>query len=402
MPQRRVLEPQLLDLVLREVADAQGLGRVPGACKRRERAADRLQQRRLARAVRAEESDTVARQDAEVEPREDRRAALVAERGALEQDELARGGRGRRKRELERAVDVRCRNELHALDRPEAALRLLGFRGLRAKTVDERLQVRNLALLFRIGRLLQCELLRAHQLELRVVARVRDELAVVDVHDAVDHAVEEIAVVRDEEQRAGIPAEPVFEPQHGIEVEVVRGLVEQQEIRARLQRLREVQAHAPAAGEARNRVGVPRFLEAEAREERCRTRTRAVAADDLVTVMQLGKRCAVRVRGRKAGFDLAQLGVAVEHELDCAAVDGRRFLRDVRDGPRRGQVDASGIGEELVAYRREQARLAAAVRADEADLVARVHGQARAFEQPPSGRGSIVRFEMRSDASESS
>jgi hypothetical protein len=100
---------------------------VPGACKRRERAADRLQQRRLARAVRAEESDTVARQDAEVEPREDRRAALVAERGALEQDELARGGRGRRERELERAVDVRAGDELHALDRPERLCACLAF-----------------------------------------------------------------------------------------------------------------------------------------------------------------------------------------------------------------------------------------------------------------------------------
>ena len=74
--------------------------------------------------------------------------------------------------------------------------------------------------------------------------------------DAVDDAVEEIAVVRDEQQRAGIAREPVLEPQHGIEVEVVGGLVEQQEVRAAHQRLREIEPHPPAAGESRDRIAV--------------------------------------------------------------------------------------------------------------------------------------------------
>jgi hypothetical protein len=230
----------------------------------------------------------------------------------------------------------------------------------------------------------QRELLRAAQLELRVVARVRDELAVVDVHDAADRRRRgKSRSWRDEQQRAGIPAETVLEPQHGIEVEVVRGLVEQQEVGARLQRLREVEAHAPSAGEARNRIAVPRLRETEPGQQRRRPRPRAVAADHLVAVMQLGKRRAFRLRGCQPRFDFAQLDVAVEDVVDRAALDGRRLLRDVRDGPRGGEIDAARVRQELAADGREQARLAAAVGADQADLVPRVHAEVRALEQPP-------------------
>ena len=135
-------------------------------------------------AVGTEESDAVAGENAEVEPLEHRRAVLVAERRVLEQHELARGGCNRRERELERAVDVRRGDELHALERLDAALRLLRLGGLRAEAVDERLQMRDLPLLLGKGRLLQRELLRTLALELRVVAGVGDELALVDVHDA--------------------------------------------------------------------------------------------------------------------------------------------------------------------------------------------------------------------------
>ena len=52
----------------------------------------------------------------------------------------------------------------------------------------------------------------------------------------------------------GYFAEPVLEPQHGVEVEVVGRLVQQQEVRTAHQRLREVQPHPPAAGKARHGI----------------------------------------------------------------------------------------------------------------------------------------------------
>ena len=117
--------------------------------------------------------------------------------------------------------------------------------------------------------------------------------------------------------------------------------------------------------------------------------------------MQLGERVAVRARASASRerallaqlgspqrrLDLAQLDVAVEHEIERGPRDGGRLLRDVRDRPARRQVDVAGLLVELAAQQREQARLAAAVRADEADAVARVHGQRGAIEQAQRAAG---------------
>ena len=161
VPQRRMLVAQLLDLVLREVAEAQPLRvrRVPASGASVPAIAfssvdlpaplgPRRPMRSPARMPKVSRSSTGGR-------------PVVAERRVLEQHELARGARGRRERELERAVDVRRGNELHALERLDPALRLLGLGGLGAKAVDERLQVRDLPLLLRVRRLRKRELLRA-------------------------------------------------------------------------------------------------------------------------------------------------------------------------------------------------------------------------------------------------
>ena len=172
MPQRRFVGAQLLDLMLREIADRKRLRGMPLAGERRQLAGDRLQQRRLAGAVGAEQPDALAVEDAPVEAFEHRRAARVAQRRVLELHELLRGDRHRREREFERAVGVRRRDPLHPLERLHPALRLLRLRRLGAEAVDERLQMRDLPLLLHVGRLLQRELLRALALELRIVAGV--------------------------------------------------------------------------------------------------------------------------------------------------------------------------------------------------------------------------------------
>ena len=53
-----------------------------------------------------------------------------------------------------------------------------------------------------------------------------------DRRDAVDRAIEELAVVRDDHERAAIRAEEPLEPFEPVEVEVVRRLVEEQQIEA--------------------------------------------------------------------------------------------------------------------------------------------------------------------------
>ena len=154
-------------------------------------------------------------------------------------------------------------------------------------------------------------------------------------------------------------------------------LVEQQQIGAAHQRLREIEAHPPAAGEAPDRILVARLDEAQAGEQRRGARPGAIAADDFETVMEIGQRFAavvgVAIGGGERVLDGAQLAIAVEHVVERAGRDGRGFLRDVRDRPRRRQVDRACIGNQFVANRREQARLAAPVGADEPELVPGVH-----------------------------
>ena len=86
---------------------------------------------------------------------------------------------------------------------------------------------------------------------------------------------------------------------------------------------------------------------------------------------------------RERGLDATQLRVAVERIVERAAHHRRRLLHDVRDRPRGRHVDRPRVGDELVPDCREQARLAAAVRPDQAELVPRVHGQACALQQAP-------------------
>jgi hypothetical protein len=90
---------------------------------------------------------------------------------------------------------------------------------------------------------------------------------------------------------------------------------------------------------------VPRVDDAETREELGRPGARGVAADLLVAVVQLGERVAVRgvlaLLAGERGLDLAQLDVAVEHEVEGRALDRGRLLRDVRDRPARRHVDGA-------------------------------------------------------------
>ncbi len=64
-----------------------------------------------------------------------------------------------------------------------------------------------------------------------VVAGEDFDLAVADFEDARSQLVDEIAVVRDEDDRAGVFHQRVEQHVFGAQVEVVRRFVEQQEVR---------------------------------------------------------------------------------------------------------------------------------------------------------------------------
>ena len=84
--------------------------------------------------------------------------------------------------------------------------------------------------------------------ERRVVARPGREPPAIELDDARRQALKERAVVRDEHDRPGVLREEALEPGDGLDVEMVGGLVEQQQVGLGHQRAREEDSAAPSSG----------------------------------------------------------------------------------------------------------------------------------------------------------
>ena len=140
-------------------------------------------------------------------------------------------------------------DRLHLLERLDARLGLARLGRLGAEAVDEGLQVFAGRLLLDAALLLQLGLLGALALELVVAAAPEGQLLLVEMDDGVDGAVEQVAVMRDQEHGVRVFRDVGFEPQRAFEVEIVGRLVEQQQIGFGKQHRGKRDAHAPAARE---------------------------------------------------------------------------------------------------------------------------------------------------------
>ena len=164
-----------------------------------------------------------------------------------------------------------------------------------------------------------------------------------DLDDARHDAIEEGTVVRDE-HRAGVEAvEEPLEELEAREVEVVRRLVEQEDVEAGEEDDREGGSCSLAPGQGRQEVvGAP--WEPEPRERPART----------------GGEVLLRVARSP--------GEVPEHRLAGAGI---RLLREIPD--RANARDPTAVGFVEPREHAEQRRLADPVRADDADPVARRH-----------------------------
>ena len=84
------------------------------------------------------------------------------------------------------------------------------------------------------------------------------------LEDARGDAVEEVSVMRDDQDPAGVILEEALEPLNHVDVEVVRRLVEEEEVRLAQERLRQADARLLAAGEMRDVLLKVLLREAEA------------------------------------------------------------------------------------------------------------------------------------------
>ena len=152
---------------------------------------------------------------------------------------------------------------LDAVDALLEAVRHRRLRGLGTEPVDEPLQAIHLGLLAD-GHLGQSLFVLASGREvLRVGPLVLDErpdvvvAATVEVQDARDRGVEQVEVVADDDERAAVLGKESEQPVAGVVVEVVRRLVEQEQLAAGEQDASELDAAALAARQDTDRQVEP-------------------------------------------------------------------------------------------------------------------------------------------------
>ena len=311
---------------------------------RRELAGDDPQQRRLPRAVRPDDAHPLAPGDPRVHaPVHDPRAERLPH--ALEPQHLAAGPRRLGELEAERVAVLEDLHLLHLLELLLLALRLARLRRLRPEPLDEALELGPLRLLpLRLGE--EPELLLG---ALPAVVVVRPRVAAqplrLEREHPVDLPVQELPVVRDEEQRLPLAAEEGVEPGERRDVQVVRRLVEEQQVRIREEEARQRGPHLPAAREVAGRLVEPLRREPEAEQDPLRPPSPVVLLEVVELLVQLGEVLRElellglvprrRERGLRPGEPRLQRrapGHRRQHRLDERQVgEGGHVLREVPD-----------------------------------------------------------------------
>jgi hypothetical protein len=164
---------------------------------------------------------------------------------------------------------------LHAGKLLDAILGLGSLAGFRAEAVDKTFEVFDLSLLVAIrGEVL----LFARFLLLEagvVVSVIANELSVPDFDDAFTDEIEKFAVVRNCKNGTWIAREVILKPTERFEIEVVRGFVEQQQIRLLYEQSRQVRTHDPATAEFAQRPVKIALAKSKARKNALRHSLRA-------------------------------------------------------------------------------------------------------------------------------
>ncbi len=263
---------------------------------------------------------------------------------------------------------------------PALDLRRLGR--LVAEPVDEHLHPRDFLVLIALG-LAQPLEHRVAQLDvLAVVADVVGQRAQVQVGDPGDDRVEEVAIVRDQDDRVRVGRQVFLEPVARVEIEVVGRLVEQQQAGPPEQQLGQRDAHLPAARERLGGLAEVVLAEAEAAQHGRDPQVDAVAvvaaelllqlgvADQHRLVLALGHAVVAQPRLERVhlGLPRQQVGEGRRRlvEQGPAAVV-QAVLRQVADGqPARGD-HLAGVGLVDAGQDAQQGGLAGPVRAAQAD-----------------------------------
>ena len=186
-------------------------------------------------------------------------------------------------------------------------------------------------------------------------------IGAIDLGHVVDHVVEEVAVVADHHAGEGRVGEQLLEPEDAFEIQVVGGLVEEEQVGLADQFAGDGEAALPAAGE---RFGAQAAIgEAGAAQ-------RLVDARGAFQIVEV-------LAGDGVGDDL----------VDGVALGEFGVLRHVADARVAAHGDGAGIGLELAGEDPEQGGLARAVAADQAEALAFGDAERDVLEQQAGAEG---------------
>src|SRR5690606_22902833 len=207
-----------------------------------------LEQRGLAGTVGAEQTDAVAALQDHGEILDQERAAAMRETDVLRHHHLLAGLVRGLQLDIRLALTFAALGTLgaHRLERTHSAF-VTGTAGLDALT-NPHLLLGQALVEQRVGGLFGGQLLLLVHQEAGVIAVPVDQTATIQLEDACRQILQEGAVVGDEQHGAAEILESLFQPGDGTDIQVVGGLVEQQQIRLGHQRLRPQHTTAPATG----------------------------------------------------------------------------------------------------------------------------------------------------------
>ncbi len=182
-------------------------------------------------------------------------------------------------------------------------------------------------------------------------------------------AVQQLAVVGDDQHRVGVFDQVVFQPECAFEIEVVGRLVQQQIVGLREEDGGEGHAHPPAAREG----GAGHELFGGIKTKAAQDRGGAGLGGPGVDIGEAGLHL-TDAGGVGGGFGLGQqlgaFGIGGEHRVEERDLVAGHLLRDAADAGAGGQGDGAAFQRQLAPDQLEERGFARAIAADQAHLVA--------------------------------
>ena len=267
--------------------------------------------------------------------------------------------------------------------------RLARFRGVGAKAAHERLQVGNLRFFLGVIRQQTFARLGRRGHIFIVVARVNAQLAVIQIRHVGTNHVQEVTVVRNDDHGAVAIVEGLLQPADGIDVQVVRRFIKQQDIRVGEQRLRQQHAQLPAGSHFAHRAVMLFNRDTDAEQQFAGARFGGVAVHLAVQHFKVSHLVTVFFAHLRQGVDaialllhFPQLAVAHNDRIQHAELFKRKLiLAQLTDTLIRVEGDVAQRRLKIAAEDLHKGGLAATVGANQAVTIAAAKFDGNIFEQ---------------------